>query len=86
MARQITLYIEDTDIQLLVASGKQVQKWARVPLEPGLVSDGVILDEAQVADKFKELFKLEKVTAGRVIAGLSGLNSIYRLELYRMRQ
>jgi len=75
----VTLFIDDTNIRLLVASGKQVQKWARLPLEPGLVRDGVILDEAQVADRLKELFKLSKVTAKKVIAGLSGLNSLYRL-------
>lgn len=75
----ITLYIDDTSIRLLVAKGKQVQKWARLPLEPGLVRDGVIFEEDQVAGKIKELFKLEKVTTQKVIAGLSGLNSIYRL-------
>ncbi len=80
MAKQVvTLFIDDTNIRLLVARGKRVQKWARLPLEPGLVRDGVILDEAQVADRLKELFKLEKVTATKVIAGLSGLNSLYRL-------
>lgn len=75
----ITLYIDDTSIRLLVAKGKQVQKWARLPLESGLVRDGVIFEEDQVAGKIKELFKLEKVPTQKVIAGLSGLNSIYRL-------
>ena len=74
-----TLFIDDTDIRLLVAKGKRVQKWARLPLEPGLVRDGVILDEAQVTERLKELFKVAKVTVDRVIAGLSGLSSIYRL-------
>ena len=80
MAKKVvTLYIDDTSIRLLVAKGKQVQKWSRLPLEPGLVRDGVIIEEDQVAGKIKELFQLEKVTANKVIAGLSGLNSIYRL-------
>lgn len=79
MAKVVTLFIDDTNIRLLVARGKRVQKWARLLLEPGLVRDGVILDEAQMADKLKELFKLEKITATRVIAGISGLNSLYRL-------
>ncbi len=80
MAKKVvTLYIDDTNIRLLVAKGKQVQKWSRLPLEPGLVRDGVIFEEDQVAGKIKELFKLEKVTTQKVIAGLSGLNSIYRL-------
>ena len=74
-----TLFIDDTNIRLLVNKGKRVQKWARLPLEPGLVRDGVILEEAQVVDQLKELFKLQKVSASKVIAGMSGLNSIYRL-------
>ena len=28
MAKKVTLYIEDTDIKLLVTSGKQGEKWA----------------------------------------------------------
>jgi len=80
MAKKVvTLFIDDTDIRLLVAKGKQVQKWARLPLEPGLVSDGVILDEAQMADKLRELFELSKITPGRIIVGISGLNSLYRI-------
>lgn len=74
-----TLFIDDTNIRLLVTKGKRVQKWARLPLEPGLVRDGVIVDEAQIVERLKELFKLQKVSARKVIAGISGLNSIYRL-------
>ena len=76
---EVTLFIEDTAIKLLVARGRRVRKWAKLPLEPGLVSDGVILDEAQVAKKLKELFKGQRVDARKVIAGLSGFNSVYRL-------
>ena len=80
MARKVTtLFIRDDAVNLLVMDGKRVDKWASSPLEPGLVSQGLILDEAQVAEKLKELFKLEKVTMGRVIAGLSGHNSVYRI-------
>jgi len=80
MAKKVvTLYIDDISIRLLVAKGKRVQKWARLPLEPGLVTDGVIIDEAQVVDKLKELFKLTNIAPSEVIAGLSGLNSLYRL-------
>ena len=53
----ITLFIRDTGINLLVMKGRQVEKWASLPLEPGLVSQGLIVDEAQVADKVKQLFK-----------------------------
>ena len=76
---KVTLFIEDTAIKLLEARGRQVKKWAKLPLEPGLVSDGVILDEDQVADKLKELLELQGVKARKVTAGLSGFNSVYRL-------
>ena len=74
-----TLFIDDTNITLLVTKGKRVQKWARLPLEPGLVRDGIILDEAQVVERLRELFTAAKVTTTKIIAGLSGLNSLYRL-------
>jgi type IV pilus assembly protein PilM len=45
MAKKVTLYIEDTEIKLLVTNGKQVEKWASLMLEPKLVRDGVIVDE-----------------------------------------
>jgi len=76
---EVTLFIEDSAIKLLVASGRRVEKWGKLPLKPGLVSDGVILDEAQVAEKLRELLKLQGVVARTVIAGLSGFNSVYRL-------
>ncbi len=76
---QVTLFIEDNAIKLLVSKDRRVEKWAKLPLDPGLVSDGLILDETQVAKKIRELFKLQKVAAGTVVAGLSGSNSVYRL-------
>jgi type IV pilus assembly protein PilM len=74
-----TLFIRDDAVSLLVMGNRRVEKWASLPLDPGLVSQGLILDEAQVANKLKELFKLEKVGTGRVIAGLSGQGSVFRV-------
>jgi type IV pilus assembly protein PilM len=76
---QVTLFVEDSSIKLLVAKDRRVVKWAKAPLEPGLVSDGLILDETKVADKIRELFKLQKVAMRTIVAGLSGFNSVYRL-------
>jgi len=78
MAKVVTLYIDDTAIRLLVANGKRVEKWAHLPLEPGLVSEGVIVNEAEVAAKTKELLKAQQVKAQKVIAGLSGLHCLTR--------
>jgi len=80
MAKKVTtLFITDTAIKLLVMKGQKVEKWASSPLEPGLVSQGLVVDEEQVADQVKELFKREKVKTNKVIIGLSGLDSLYRV-------
>jgi len=80
MAKKVTtLFIRDTSINLLVMKGEQVEKWASLPLEPGLVSQGLIVDEEQVADKVKELFTQEKVKTDKVITGLGGHDSLYRI-------
>jgi len=78
MAKVVTLYIDDTSLRLLVARGKRVEKWARLPLEPGLVRDGVVVDEAKVATKIKELLNAQRVRTKNVIAGLSGLRCLTR--------
>jgi len=80
MAKTVTtLFIRDDSVNLLAVEGKQIKKWASLPLEPGLVKQGLVLDEAQLAGRVKELFKLEKASTSNVIVGLSGHNSLYRL-------
>ncbi|MDX9802768.1 MAG: pilus assembly protein PilM [Dehalococcoidales bacterium] len=77
--KKVTLYIEDTEIKLLVSNGHKINKWASFSLEPSLVHDGAIQDEAKVAQAIKELFHLQKVSSKKVTVALSGLNSIFRI-------
>jgi len=80
MAKRVTtLFIRDTSLNLLVMKGEQVEKWASSPLEPGLVSQGLIVDEEQVADKVKQLFEETGAQASKVITALSGHDSLYRI-------
>jgi type IV pilus assembly protein PilM len=85
--RVIALYFEDTGIKLLVAKGRKAEQWASLPLEPGLVVGGVIVDETRVANKVKEIFTTIKNSPiaglvsgkGKLIVGLSGRDSLYRV-------
>jgi len=80
MAKKITtLFIRDTSIDLLVMKGEQVEKWASSPLDPGLVSQGLIVDEAQVADKVEQIFRETGAQKSKVITALSGHDSLYRI-------
>ena len=75
----VTLFIQDTEISLLVLRGKEISKWARLALEPGLVNQGVVLDQAALSGQVKELYKIAKVQAQKTVVGLSGINTLYRL-------
>lgn len=80
MAREATtIYIDNFAIWVLVARGKQARKWASTPLEAGLVTNGVVRDQDAVASKVKELWRSQKISTRRVIAGISGINCLYRL-------
>jgi len=79
MAKQVTtLFIEDTAVRLLVARGKQAEKWSSVPLEAGLVKHGLIQDKAKVAEKIRETLRSIKASS-KVILGLSEPGSLYRI-------
>jgi len=79
MAKEATsIYIDDSAIRVLTTRGRQPRKWATMSLDPGLVADGVILDEDAVAAKVKQLWQEQKLGVRRVIAGISGINCLYR--------
>ena len=79
MAKEATtVYIDDSAIWVLVARGRQVQKWYSMPLEPVLVKEGVILDEDAVAAKLRELWQTEGIGTKQVIVGVSGINCLHR--------
>ena len=79
MAKKIvTLYIDDTSLRLMVTDGKRIKEWAELPLEPGLVDSAVVIKEAEVATRIKQLFKAHKVKTRKVTVGVSGLHWLTR--------
>ena len=74
----VTLYIDDTSARLLVTSGKRIKKWADLPLEPGMVKNGVVLKQEDVAAKVRQLFNVRKVNSKRIVLGVSGLQCLTR--------
>lgn len=76
--KTVSLYLDDKSLRLLVTQGGRVKKWADAPLPPGLIKNGVVTNEADVADKIKLLFKALKLRTGKVIVGISGLNCLSR--------
>ena len=77
--QQISLYIDDAAVHVMVSRGRQPQKWSSLPLEPGLVKDGLVRDQAVVAAKLKELWQSSKLGQKKVAVAVSGLNCLYQL-------
>jgi type IV pilus assembly protein PilM len=75
----VTLDIEDTCIRMVVVKGKRVEKAASLPLEPGLVTDGVVIDKAAVSQRIKELMAAHGITEKQVVVSISGIHSIFRV-------
>lgn len=73
--KTVSLYVDDRSVRLMVSNRKSIAQWASVPLEPGLVKAGVVVDEEAVAATVRKLLKERDVSARRVVAGLSGLHS-----------
>lgn len=75
----VTLDIADTFIKIMVVSGKRVDSAASLPLEPGLVHDGVIADPATVGRRIGELMAAQGISDKKVVVSISGIHSIYRV-------
>ncbi len=82
----VSLNIGNNDIKVLQAKGRQVKKWGRLALSPGLVKDGLVLKPQVVGAAIDDLFKASGFSKNNVVASISGLSFTYRfLDLPRMR-
>ena len=73
----VTLNISNTSIRLLSVMGRRVRVWGDMPLAPGLVRDGLILQPKAVGAAVDALFKSMKVSKEQVITSLTGLSFTY---------
>jgi type IV pilus assembly protein PilM len=75
----IALHIEDNIIRLMLFEGRQVLKVASSPLEPGLVENGEVKDKPAVSQRISELLASQNIADKQVIAGVTGVHSIYHI-------
>ena len=73
-----TLYISDTGIRLMVTRGKRISKLAYMPLDVNLTDISNEEKEAELVNKIKLLFKSNRIGAGKIILGISGLHCLTR--------
>jgi type IV pilus assembly protein PilM len=73
-----TIYIDDASIRLMVTRGKRISKLADVPLDMRLADIDAEGKKEELIERIKQLFKSNKITAKKVIVGLSGLHCLTR--------
>lgn len=74
-----TIHISSTNIKLTAMRGNSVRKWNTLPLDPGLVRDGRIMDPPRVGEVIDNLFRSVSVPRNNVTITVSGLPYTYRL-------
>ncbi|MFA5309865.1 MAG: hypothetical protein WC370_10345 [Dehalococcoidales bacterium] len=74
-----TIHISSSNIKLVTIKGKSIFKWEVLPLEPGLVRDGRIVDPPRVGEVIDNLFHSVSVPKNNVIVTVSGLPYTYRV-------
>jgi len=75
----VTLDIADNSIKMMVVKGRQVETAVSLPLEPGLVHDGVIVNPVVVGMRIGELMAAHGIAEKKVVVSISGIHSIYRV-------
>jgi Tfp pilus assembly protein PilN len=74
-----TIHISSSNIKLMTVKGSSIFKWDVLPLEPGLVRDGRIVDPPRVGEIIDNLFRSASVPRNNVIITVSGLPYTYRV-------
>ncbi len=62
----------------MAVRGRRVETAVSLPLEPGLVHDGVVTDTATVSRRIAELMSAQGINEKKVVVSISGIHSIYR--------
>jgi type IV pilus assembly protein PilM len=84
--RTVTLNIEAQSIRVLTVRGENVMSWQEIPLDAGMVKEGVIADPDGVGAALKTALDSPSMSGGRLIASITGFRSIARvLELPKMK-
>jgi Tfp pilus assembly PilM family ATPase/Tfp pilus assembly protein PilN len=68
------LNIGSASLKIIAVKGRQVKRWGSLPLEAGLVRDGLVLQPEAVGATIDALFKDSKIPKENVITSLTGLS------------
>lgn len=80
LAREVvTVNIESTDLRIMITKAGRVKWWGSVPLEPGVVKEGLILNHQAVSTAMGEIIASKRLKKGKATTSLSGIQSVNRM-------
>ncbi|NQT72666.1 MAG: pilus assembly protein PilM [Chloroflexi bacterium] len=77
--KTVTLNIEASSVRGLILNGKTIELWESVPLEPGIVRDGIVLEQETLGQRIDSLFNRMNAPRDKTIISLTGLHSTFRI-------
>ena len=77
--RTFTLFVGDNEIKVLLARGKIIEKWATIPVAPGIINSGVITEEDKLAALLRQQLKTSGIRTKRVTLALNSPEALFRL-------
>lgn len=78
-ASSIALSLEGWTLRLLETRGRQVLMWANIPVSPGLVKGGVVVDPEALGRVIGEAFKGGRLSRRKVLCALNAPQAVSRL-------
>lgn len=79
MGKTVTVDIGDSEIRVLTTRGRRVTGWQSLPLPPGTVKDGLVVEPETVGAYLKARLAGQKLFSRVVRASITGLGSISRV-------
>ena len=77
--RYVAISLEPTELRYVTSDGKKVTGWGTEPLEPGVVTDGLITDPQLMSTMLAEFLKSKKLGGKRIVSSVAGIRSLPRI-------
>ena len=75
----VTINISSQNLKITAGNNGRIEKWASLPVDPGLIKDGLIIEPEVIGHQLNAWFEKERLPRRSVAVGLTGASYVYRL-------
>lgn len=77
--RYLAISFESTELRYVTSDGKKITSWGTKPLEPGVITDGLISDPKEMSATLADFLKAKKLGRKKIVSGVAGIRSLPRV-------